>query len=175
MSGMGKANCSPSHSVTNPPLWLLAATLLYICPGSKLRRSQTRKDDDTYLQMKDTQKFNHYAERKQSRKEEPVTAWSPKNDRRGYPTFPDCAAAICSLLRKWFLNCTRSIVPYPTASTNKPVQTLVMMSPVGKIPSVVPGSTKGIALATIAGSWAFASGTVMLTGLLFGPTHIPAT
>lgn len=36
-------------------------------------------------------------------------------------------------------------VPYPTVPTNRNAHVLVMMRPVGNIPSVVPGNTNGVA------------------------------
>lgn len=56
-----------------------------------------------------------------------------------------------------------------------PAHDPVMMSPIGKIPSVVPGSTNTVAALTISGSRALASGTVMLVGVLSDFEKNPAT
>lgn len=49
------------------------------------------------------------------------------------------------------------------------------MSPIGKIPRVVPGRTNGVAESTTSASWELASGTVILLGLLLGSVSRPAT
>lgn len=51
----------------------------------------------------------------------------------------------------------------------------MIIRPVGNIPSVVPGSSNGVAESTTSASCELASGTVILTGLLFWSASRPAT
>lgn len=63
-------------------------------------------------------------------------------------------------------------MPYPTASRNSKVQTTVMISPVGKIPRVVPGKTNSEASLAAASP---ASGLAAAAPRSFWPSKTPAT